>query len=100
MEIKRGGPKVIGKIHAGKRVKLGGRYDRVLGLLRVRGSIGASSFEIQVEARVCSASTVISELRAMGLRFRDAAEKGTHAKRYWIEETRTSAGELFANRSG
>lgn len=55
-----------GRIHAGKTIKPGGRYDRCLSLLRARGGAGATTMEIVEGARVCAVNSLVSELRAMG----------------------------------
>jgi hypothetical protein len=57
-----------GRIHAGRKVKPGGRYDRVLAFLRLRGSSGATTLEIVRQAAVCAVNSTVSELRAMGYR--------------------------------
>lgn len=57
---------ITGRIHAGKTIKPGGRYDRCLSFLRARGSVGATTMEIIQGARVCAVNSLVSELRAMG----------------------------------
>lgn len=55
-----------GRIHAGKTIKPGGRYDRCLSFLRARGGAGGTTMEIIEGARVCAVNSLVSELRAMG----------------------------------
>jgi hypothetical protein len=58
--------RATGRIHAGRTIKPGGRYDRVLGFLRSRGTSGATTLEIVRQAAVCAVNSTVSELRAMG----------------------------------
>lgn len=89
-----------GRIHHGRTIKPGGRYDRVLGFLRLRGTSGATTLEIVRQAAVCAVNSTVSELRAMGYRIdcesegRDAV--GASIYRYRLVEDRPLAqGELF-----
>jgi hypothetical protein len=82
----------MGKIHAGKTIKPGGRYDRVLTFLRARGAQGATTWEIIHAARVGAVSAVISELRSMGHPIPTSlpdgsSQDGAAMWRYWLTDT-------------
>lgn len=82
----------MGTIHSGKGIKPGGRYDRVLTLLRARGGAGATTWEIIQEAHVGAVSAVISELRSMGHPIPESLPDGSSADgasiwRYWLLAT-------------
>ena len=93
-----------GRIHAGRHVKPGGRYDRVLTVLRGAGKHGATTLEIIKCAQVCAVNSVVSELRAMGYSIdcepAGKSQDGGAVYRYRLVEARPGvppppAGELF-----
>jgi len=91
----------MGRIHAGKKIKPGGRYDRVLTFLRERGPQGATTWEIIHQARAGAVSAVISELRSMGHPIPPSlpdgsSDDGASLWRYWLTES-TEAQQAYAD---
>lgn len=88
----------MGHIHAGKHIKPGGRYDRVLTVLRAAGRLGATTLEIIQRAQVCAVNSVVSELRAMGYMIdcepAGKSQDGGAVYRYFLIEAH---GDLFGD---
>lgn len=70
-----------GRIHAGKAVEPGGRYDKFLRFLRARGASGATTLEIIQATADCAPHTTKAELVAMGFNVTCTPEKSTDSGR-------------------
>lgn len=86
----------MGRIHAGKQVTPGGRYDRMITFLRKRGEFGATGLEIEDTCHLRAAGTVASELRSMGYTVdserQGRSEWGGTIWRYWLRGEPASVG--------
>lgn len=75
-----------GTIHAGKRIKPGGRYDRFLTYLRAHP--GATTREICRNAEIYAFTPTVSELRKMGYvigrEYVGTTENGAKLNRYHL----------------
>lgn len=73
------------------------RLRRVVNFLTFKGSAGATTWEIQQEARVCSASTVMSELSQNGVEYvrKETVVGHQRINRYWLAKF-APAASLFA----
>jgi len=80
----------MGRIHAAKRKT--DRLRRVINFLRGRGSAGATTREIIIEADVCAVNTCVSELRTQGHTI-DCNMEGRGRFRYYLIEK--NQRELF-----
>jgi hypothetical protein len=88
----------VGHIHAGKVIRPGGRYDRILRYLRAHP--GATTRDICLHAEVYAFTATISELRRMGYvidsEFVRTSEGGAKVHRYYldIDENRKAAAPV------
>jgi hypothetical protein len=101
----------MGKIHAPRHIRPGGRMDRFLTFLRGRGEQGATTLEIVQHARVVAVSAIAAEARAMGFsvdcREEPRSPDGAKLFRYrlggiwsWGSGNRESVGTQEADQGG
>ena len=85
-------------MHAGK-VESSDRLQRVLALLRARGSKGATTRDILEVAHVCAVNSIIAELRVNGFhidcQYVGRTEEGGRIYRYTLVEAQPGQGALF-----
>jgi predicted metal-dependent TIM-barrel fold hydrolase len=91
--------RATGRMHSA-RLENSPRLQRVLSLLRVRGSQGATTREIVEHANVCAVNSVISELRTAGVtiqcRMEARSAGGASIYRYWLAPPIVpTQGDLF-----
>lgn len=86
-------------MHAG-RVENSPSLQAVLGFLQLRGSAGATTWQLIEEAKVANPATEVSALRQNGYtincKYEGKSESGRKVYRYTLFDSPLAQGQLFA----